>query len=135
MSSGYGNRLHPITGTWKQHTGVDLNANTGTPIHATGAGVVESAGWEGGYGNTVVINHGFGFKTRYGHCSKLNVYAGQKVVRGQEIALVGSTGNSVGPHVHYEVIVNGEFDNPAKYFILDLTPEEYGQMLYEAENR
>jgi len=135
LSSGFGNRLHPITGTWRMHTGVDLNANTGTPIHATGDGVVESAGWEGGYGYAVVINHGFGYKTRYGHCSKMNVKPGQKVVRGQEIALVGSTGDSIGPHVHYEVIVNGQCDNPVRYFILDLTPEEYGQMLYEAENR
>ena len=135
LSSGFGMRLHPIYGIFKPHTGVDLNANTGTPIYATGAGVVDAAGWDGGYGYRVVINHGFGYKTLYGHCSKINVTPGQKVVRGQEIALVGSTGASVGPHVHYEVIVNGQFDNPAKYFIMDLTPEEYGQMLYEAENR
>ena len=135
LSSGFGMRLHPIYGNFRMHTGVDLNANTGTPIYATGAGVVESAGWEGGYGNTVVIKHGFGYKTVYAHCSAIKVQTGQKVVRGQEIALVGSTGAATGPHVHYEVIVNGNFDNPAKYFILDLTPEEYGQMLYEAENR
>jgi len=135
MSSGYGMRFHPIYGGIRPHTGVDLNANTGTPIHATGAGIVESAKWEGGYGYAVVINHGFGYKTLYGHCSKMTVHPGQKVVRGQNIALVGSTGASRGPHVHYEVIVNGAYDNPVKYFFMGLTPEEYSQMLYEAENR
>ena len=135
LSSGYGMRHHPIYGVYKPHTGVDLNANTGTPIYATGAGVVEFADWRSGYGYAVIINHGFGYKTLYGHCSKMKVEPGQKVVRGQEIALVGATGAAIGPHVHYEVIVNGNYDNPVKYFIMDLTPEEYGQMLYEAENR
>ena len=135
LSSGFGMRIHPIYGNLRMHTGVDLNANTGTPIYATGAGVVESAGWESGYGYTVVIRHGFGYKSLYAHCSKIKVLPGQKVVRGQEIALVGSTGTATGSHVHYEVMVNGQVDNPAKYFIMDLTPEEYGQMLYEAENR
>jgi murein DD-endopeptidase MepM/ murein hydrolase activator NlpD len=135
LSSGYGMRLHPLYGIFKPHTGVDLNASNGTSIYATGAGVVETAGWEGGYGYTVIINHGFGYKTLYGHCSYIKVFPGQKVVRGQEIASVGTTGIATGPHVHYEVIVNGQYDNPAKYFLLDLTPEEYGKMLYEAENR
>jgi murein DD-endopeptidase MepM/ murein hydrolase activator NlpD len=135
LSSGYGLRLHPILGYLRPHTGVDLNANTGTPIYATGDGVVARADWQGGYGYAVVIDHGFGYKTLYGHCSEMLVRPGQKVVRGQKIALVGSTGLSGGPHVHYEVMVNDQYDNPAKYFILDLTPEEYGQMLYEAENR
>ena len=135
LSSGFGYRIHPIYGNLRMHTGVDLNANTGTPIYATGGGVVETAGWEGGYGYTVVIKHGFGYKTLYGHCSQIKVHIGQKVVRGQEIALVGDTGTATGSHVHYEVIVNGQVDNPAKYFILDLTPEEYGKMLYEAQNR
>jgi murein DD-endopeptidase MepM/ murein hydrolase activator NlpD len=135
VSSGFGMRLHPIYGNLRRHTGIDLNANIGTPIYATGGGTVESAGWEGGYGNAVVINHGFGYKTLYGHCQKMLVNPGQKIVRGQQIATVGTTGDATGPHVHYEVIVKGEVDNPAKYFFLDLTPEEYAQMLFEAENR
>ena len=135
LSSGFGMRVHPIYGSPKMHTGVDLNANVGAPIYATGAGVVESAEWQGGYGYAVVINHGFGYKTLYGHCSKMKVFPGQKIVRGQEIAFVGATGTATGSHVHYEVIVNGQHVNPALYFILDLTPEEYGKMLYEAENR
>ncbi|GHU69669.1 peptidase M23 [Bacteroidia bacterium] len=135
VGSGFGMRLHPIYGDFRMHTGIDLNALEGVPIYATGDGVVESSEWESGYGYAVVINHGFGYKTRYGHCSKLIAKAGQKVVRGQEIAKVGNTGASTGPHVHYEVIVKGQFDNPAKYFFLDLTPEEYDKMLFEAENR
>jgi murein DD-endopeptidase MepM/ murein hydrolase activator NlpD len=135
ISSGFGMRIHPIYGNARMHTGIDLNANVGTPIYATGNGTVESVGWDGGYGNAVVINHGFGYKTRYGHCSVIKVRAGQQVVRGQEIATVGATGDATGPHVHYEVIVNGKFDNPAKYFFMDLTPEEYDRMLFEAENR
>jgi murein DD-endopeptidase MepM/ murein hydrolase activator NlpD len=135
VGSGFGMRLHPIYGDFRMHTGIDLNAPEGVPIYATGNGVVESSEWESGYGYAVVINHGFGYKTRYGHCSKLIARAGQQVVRGQEIAKVGNTGASTGPHVHYEVIIKGQFDNPAKYFFMDLTPEEYDMMLFEAENR
>jgi murein DD-endopeptidase MepM/ murein hydrolase activator NlpD len=135
VSSGFGMRIHPIYGNARMHTGIDLNANPGTPIHATGNGVVESAEWDSGYGNSVVIDHGFGYKTRYGHCNELKVYSGQKVVRGQVIATVGSTGSATGPHVHYEVIVKGLYDNPAKYFFMDLSPKEYDQLMFEAENR
>ncbi|MDR0540640.1 MAG: M23 family metallopeptidase [Dysgonamonadaceae bacterium] len=135
MSSGFGMRIHPIYGNARMHTGIDLNANTGTPIYATGGGVVESAGWDGGYGYAVVINPGFGYKSRYGHCHTLIVRSGQKVVRGQEIATVGATGDATGPHVHYEVLVKNQFDNPAKYFFMDLTSEEYDRMLFEAESR
>lgn len=135
VSSGFGMRLHPIFGDMRMHTGIDLNAMEGTPIYATGGGVVEFTGWEGGYGNTVIINHGFGYKTRYGHCKQLKVRVGQKVVRGQLVATVGMTGTAKGYHVHYEVLVKGQYDNPAKYFFMDLTPEEYDKMLYEAEHR
>jgi murein DD-endopeptidase MepM/ murein hydrolase activator NlpD len=135
VSSGFGMRMHPIYGNARMHTGIDLNANVGTPIYATGGGTVETAEWEGGYGYAVVINHGFGYKTLYGHCNKMIVHPGQRVVRGQQIATVGTTGDATGPHVHYEVIVKGQVDNPAKYFFMDLTPEEYAQMLFEAENR
>lgn len=135
IGSGFGIRLHPIYGDFRMHTGIDLNAPIGTPIYATGNGVVESAEWESGYGYAVVIDHGFGYKTRYAHCSKLLVTAGQKVTRGKEIAKVGNTGASTGSHVHYEVMVKGQFDNPAKYIFMDSTPEEYDNMLFEAVNR
>ncbi|GHV10055.1 peptidase M23 [Bacteroidia bacterium] len=135
VSSGFGMRIHPIYGNVRMHTGIDLNAPVGTPIYATGDGTVESAGWEGGYGYSVVIDHGFGYKTRYAHDSSILVRVGQRVVRGQQIAKVGATGDATGPHVHYEVLVKGQVDNPAKYFFMDLTPEEYDKMLFEAENR
>jgi murein DD-endopeptidase MepM/ murein hydrolase activator NlpD len=135
IRSGFGMRMHPIYGRLRMHTGIDLNAPSGTPIYATGGGTIESTGWQGGYGYTVVIDHGFGFKSLYAHCQKMTVRAGQKVVRGQQVATVGITGDATGPHVHYEVILRGTADNPVKYFFLDLTPEEYDQMLFEAENR
>ncbi|GHT76474.1 peptidase M23 [Bacteroidia bacterium] len=135
ISSGFGYRIHPVYGKSMMHTGIDMNAEPGTPIYATGNGVVESAEWDSGYGYAVVINHGFGYKTRYGHCREMKVRPGQKVIRGQQIATVGQTGTATGPHVHYEVMVKGNFDNPAKYFFMDLTPEEYDRMLFEAENR
>jgi murein DD-endopeptidase MepM/ murein hydrolase activator NlpD len=135
VSSGFGMRIHPIYGNARMHTGIDLNANVGTPVYATGGGTVVSAGWDGGYGYSVLINHGFGYQTRYAHNSALLVKAGQQVVRGQQIAKVGATGDATGPHVHYEVLVRGQLDNPAKYFFMDLTPEEYDRMLFEAENR
>jgi len=134
-SSGFGMRVHPIWGDWRPHTGIDITADAGSPIYATGNGVVESASWEGGYGNAVVIDHGFGFKTRYGHCRELLVTPGQKVVRGQEIATVGMTGDASGNHVHYEVLVKGIPDNPAKYFFLGLSPKDYSEVLYISENR
>jgi murein DD-endopeptidase MepM/ murein hydrolase activator NlpD len=135
LSSGFGMRMHPIFGDLRGHTGVDLTAEAGSPIYATGDGIVESAGWDGGYGNCVVINHGFGYKSVYGHCKEMIVRTGQKVVRGQKIATVGMTGVASGNHVHYEVRVKDRPDNPAKYFFMDLSPEEYSEMLFIAENR
>ncbi|MDR1373308.1 MAG: M23 family metallopeptidase [Dysgonamonadaceae bacterium] len=135
ISSGFGMRLHPLWGDMRFHSGMDMNVKAGTPICATGNGTVESAGWEGGYGNRVVINHGFGYKTLYGHCKTMLVRPGQKVTRGQKIATVGMTGDASGNHVHYEVLVKGNHDNPAKYFFMDLTPEEYDEMMYISDNR
>jgi murein DD-endopeptidase MepM/ murein hydrolase activator NlpD len=135
ISSGYGMRIHPLYGDWRMHTGIDLNANAGSPIYATGDGTVEAVGWEGGYGNRVVINHGFGYQTLYGHCKAMSVRVGQKVKRGQTIATVGMTGDASGNHLHYEVILRGKFDNPTKYFFMDLTPEEYDEMMYISESR
>jgi len=134
-SSGYGYRIHPITGEWKMHTGIDITGEAGTPIHSTGDGVVEYASWKGEYGNCVVIDHGFGYESLYGHCKELLVRPGQKVVRGQKIATVGMTGVANGNHVHYEVLVKGKYDNPAKYFFMDLSPKDYDEVLFISENR
>jgi len=134
-SSGFGMRIHPLYGDWRMHTGLDISSDAGSLIFATGDGVVESAGWEGGYGNCVVINHGYGYKSLYGHCKELLVKAGQKVTRGQKIATVGMTGVASGNHVHYEVLVKGVPDNPAKYFFMELSPKDYDEVLFISENR
>jgi murein DD-endopeptidase MepM/ murein hydrolase activator NlpD len=117
-SSGFGVRFHPIYHTEKMHTGVDLAAPTGTPIYSAGSGTVVFAGWQHGYGNVVEIDHGYGYHTLYGHSSKLLVKVGDKVMRGDRIALVGSTGGSTGPHLHYETIVDSVKINPEP-FLLD----------------
>ena len=112
LTSGFGMRPHPIRGGMRAHSGVDLAAPYGSPIVATGDGVIGTAGWSGGYGLLVAISHGDGVQTRYGHMSRLNVAAGQEVRRGDVIGFVGSTGQSTGPHVHYEVRVDGVATNP-----------------------
>lgn len=115
ISSPYGYRKHPITGTNKLHSGIDYAAPHGTSIYAAEDGVVLTSGWVNGYGYTVTVNHGGGYVTLYAHCSKLLVSSGQKVTKGQTIAKVGSTGNSTGNHLHFEVKVNGKAQNPAGY--------------------
>ena len=116
MSSEYGYRTHPVTGVkYKFHSGVDLAAPQGTNVLAAEAGTVRMAGWNGGYGYCVIIDHGDGVATLYGHNSKLLVSAGQSVSRGQVIAKIGSTGVSTGPHLHFEVLINGSTTNPAPY--------------------
>lgn len=112
LTSGFGWRAHPIRGGMRAHAGVDLAAPYGSPIVATGNGVVGAAGWSGGYGLLVAISHGDGVQTRYGHMSRLAVAPGQQVSRGEVIGYVGSTGQSTGPHVHYEVRVNGAAIDP-----------------------
>jgi murein DD-endopeptidase MepM/ murein hydrolase activator NlpD len=134
IASGYGMRIDPIYKTVRFHAGMDFTAKVGTDIYATGDGTVTMAKWYSGYGNCVIINHGYGYETLYGHCEKILVREGQKVKRGEVIALVGSTGKSTGPHLHYEVKVKGQNDNPNKYYYMDLTPEEYAEMLQIAEN-
>ncbi|MEO6882521.1 MAG: peptidoglycan DD-metalloendopeptidase family protein [Bacteroidia bacterium] len=129
IGSGFGWRMHPIFKTMHFHTGVDLVAHEGTPIYASGDGVVEPlASTEDGYGNHVVIDHGYGYESLYGHMSKIIVQPGQKVKRGEVIGYVGSTGLSTGPHLHYEVIKNGERVNPVNFFYHDLTPAEFQQI-------
>ena len=136
--SGFGTRYHPILHYRRMHTGVDLSAKKGTPIYATGDGKVETAGRGGdqlsGYGICVVINHGFGYKTLYGHMNSVKVRSGQKVKRGELIGYVGSSGLASGPHCHYEVWLNGNRVNPVYYFYNDLTPQEYEQVI-EAANQ
>lgn len=115
ISSGYGWRIHPITGQRRFHDGLDIAANHGNPVYAYTDGRVVEAGWNGGYGNCVLIDHGNGLKTRYAHLSRIDVRVGQKVKVGQRIGAVGSTGNSTGPHLHFEVIKNGKTQNPLNY--------------------
>ncbi|MDL2309656.1 M23 family metallopeptidase [Parabacteroides sp. OttesenSCG-928-B22] len=133
-ASGYGPRIDPIYRVPRFHAGMDFSAKIGTEIYATGDGTITYAGWKQGYGNCIVINHGYGYETLYGHMNKFGVRVGQKVVRGQIIGEVGNTGKSTGPHLHYEVIVRGKHDNPAKYYFMDLTPEEYDRMIQIADN-
>jgi len=130
VPSGFGWRTDPIYKTGEFHPGLDFTANTGTEIYATGDGVVTTAdAVMQGYGNHVVINHGFGYQTLYGHMSRMAVKVGQKVKRGELIGYVGSTGRSTGPHVHYEVIKNGEKINPINFFFSDLSPADYNQLI------
>lgn len=116
VSSPYGYRIHPIYGTRKLHTGTDFPVATGTPIYAAADGRVITSSYYGGYGNCVIIDHGGGMTTLYAHNSSLLVSVGQSVKRGQQIAKAGSTGNSTGPHCHFEVRINGATTNPANYF-------------------
>ncbi|HTA28070.1 MAG TPA: M23 family metallopeptidase [Bacteroidia bacterium] len=129
MLSGFGMRIHPIYKTLRMHTGIDFAAPLGTPVYATGDGVVETADdLDRGYGNHVVINHGFGYESLYGHLSRMAAKVGEKVKRGQIIGYVGSTGESTGDHLHYEVIKNGVKVNPISYFFNDLSPDEFKQI-------
>lgn len=128
MASGFGYRLHPIYKTYKMHEGIDFTAPTGTPIYATGNGRVITAGPDRGYGNCVVISHGFGYQTLYGHMYRIKTRVGQQVKRGELIGYVGNTGLSSGSHLHYEVIRNGKKINPINYFFNDLTEAEYQNM-------
>jgi murein DD-endopeptidase MepM/ murein hydrolase activator NlpD len=118
LSSAFSSmRAHPILHIARPHEGIDVSAPMGSPIEAPAAGVVVDAGWETGYGNTITINHGFGIVTKFAHASKLLVKTGQRVARGQRIALVGSSGLATGPHLHYEVHVNGRPVDPLKYVL------------------
>jgi murein DD-endopeptidase MepM/ murein hydrolase activator NlpD len=135
LASGFGMRIHPIYKIAKMHTGLDFTADIGTEIYATGDGVIESIESKfSGYGNHVIINHGFGYESLYAHMSRIAVTAGQKVRRGQIIGYVGNTGASTGPHLHYEVMKNGEKVDPSFYFYNDITPEQYEAMLKRSAN-
>lgn len=135
LASGYGMRIHPVYKTERMHHGVDFTAPTGTPIYATGNGVIQRAERNRhGYGLMVEIDHGFGYSTLYAHMDEIKVRAGQEVKRGEVIGSVGSTGVSTAPHLHYEVHRNGRTVNPVPYFYNDLTPEEF-EIIIERASR
>ena len=133
-ASGYGTRIDPIYGTPRFHSGMDFSANPGTDVYATGDGTVVKMGWETGYGNTIIIDHGFGYRTWYAHLRDFRTKVGKRVVRGEVIGGVGSTGKSTGPHLHYEVHVKGKVVNPINYYFMDLSAEDYDRMIQIAEN-
>lgn len=135
VASGYGWRVDPIYKTKKMHWGLDFTADIGTEVYATADGVVEEVtvnSW--GYGKEIVINHGFGFKTRFAHLSKFNVKKGQTIKRGEVIGYVGNSGKSTGPHLHYEVEQNGQKVNPIGFFHSDLTPEQFEEIIQLSNN-
>lgn len=130
IASGFGYRIDPVYGTPKLHKGLDFTAPQGTPIYATGDGRVTTAGYDqGGYGNHVIINNGYGYKTLFGHMVRIKAKVGQYVKRGEVIGWVGSTGKSTGPHCHYEVHINGREVDPIYFFYNDLTPEQFDRIL------
>ena len=134
VASGYGMRIDPVYHVRRFHQGMDFTAPTGTEVFATGNAKVEFAGWKQGYGNTVILDHGYGYKTLYAHLYKILVRKGQRVRRSDVIALVGNTGKSTGPHLHYEVRLNGRAVDPRNYYFYDLSPEEYDQMIQLSNN-
>ena len=134
VASGWGFRVHPIYHTRKFHYGMDFTAPTGTEVMATGQARVSFVGWKQGYGNTVILDHGFGYQTLYAHLFKSLVRVGQKVSRGDVIALVGNTGMSVGSHLHYEVHLRGTPVDPRNYYYIDLSPEDYDRMIQLSNN-
>jgi len=129
LSSTFGGRRDPVHGGWRRHEGIDLATKIGTPTYATGDGVVENVKYQFyGYGNEIIINHGYGYKTRYAHLNAVNVAVGMKVKRGDLVGEVGNTGKSTGPHLHFEVLYKGNPVNPQHYFDLGMSPVEYKAM-------
>jgi murein DD-endopeptidase MepM/ murein hydrolase activator NlpD len=130
FASGFGYRIHPIYKTRKMHTGIDLSAPRGAAVYATGDGEVVKAGKStGGYGNMIIIDHGFGYKTLYAHLHTVDVSKGKTIKRGEKIGTVGNTGRSIAPHLHYEVRFHDKPVDPVNYYFNDLSPEEYEQMI------
>ena len=134
IASGYGWRVDPVYNTRRFHEGMDFTAPTGTDVYATGNGTVAFSGWRQGFGNVVIIDHGFNYETYYAHLSKSLVREGQRVIRGDIIALVGNTGKSTGPHLHYEVHFKGAPVDPRNFYFMDLSPEDYDRMVQLANN-
>jgi murein DD-endopeptidase MepM/ murein hydrolase activator NlpD len=130
IASGFGYRIDPVLKYRKAHMGMDFTAPQGTPIYATADGVVTDAGFNtGGFGNRVVINHGFGYETLYGHMYRIKARVGEQVKRGQVIGYIGSTGKSTGPHCHYEVHRRGVPQDPIYYFYNDISPAQFDRIV------
>jgi len=134
VASLFGMRNHPTLGIWRMHEGVDLTAPTGTAVYASGNGTISFSGTQGGYGQLVEVNHGHGYTTRYAHLSTRYVEKGEKVTRGQVIGEVGSTGESTGPHLHYEVRYRNNPVNPIHYFDKDMSEESYREVMEQIEH-
>lgn len=134
MASGYGVRIDPVYHVRRFHAGIDFAAPTGTEVMATADGTVVFVGWRQGYGNTVVVDHGYGYTTLYAHLYKAVARRGQRVHRGDIIALLGNTGKSTGPHLHYEVRIADKPVDPRNYFFYDLSPEDYDRMIQISTN-
>lgn len=130
----FGPRVDPVYGHRAMHKGMDFSGNIGTPIYATGTGTVVIPSGYSGYGKQVMIDHGFGYKTRYAHLSKILAKPGQKVVRGEQIAEMGNTGKSVGPHLHYEVIYRGTAVNPVNYFSQEMSAADFQSIIESAKD-
>lgn len=135
IGSGFGQRFHPILNFTRLHKGIDFHSSTGTPVHASADGTIVKAEYSSTFGNVVQINHEFGVSSLYAHLHKINVKVGQKIKRGENLGQVGNTGLSVGPHLHYEVHLNGVEVNPVNYFFNDLTPAEYEKVVEVAEQQ
>lgn len=135
VASGYGWRTDPVYHTRRFHAGMDFTAPIGTDVYATGNAKVTFTGWKQGYGNCVIIDHGFNYETLYAHLSKSLVRKGQNVKRGDVIALVGNTGKSTGPHLHYEVHYKGHAVDPRNFYFQDLSPEQYDRMIQLSNNQ
>ncbi len=132
LHTTYGSRFHQILGYVREHKGLDLTADVGTPVYAAGDGRVEKAYYSQSYGNVIYLDHVYGYETRYAHLSKFNVKQGQRVKRGDLIGFVGNTGLSKGPHLHYEVLFQGQHVNPINFFQRDLSNTEYQRLIEEA---
>ena len=131
LHTTFGERRHPVLGYVRDHKGLDFTADVGTPVYATGDGVVETAYFSESFGNVIFIDHNFGYQTRYAHLSRFNVRKAQKIKRGDIIGFVGDTGLSRGPHLHYEVLYNGLQINPINFFQRDLSNKEYEKLVEE----
>ena len=130
IASGFGHRIHPIYKIPKMHRGIDFSAPVGTPVYATGDGVVKTVIRSGrGLGNQIIIDHGYGYTTLYASMDELDVRQGAQVKRGDQIGTVGDTGLSVAPHLHYEIHMNGDPMNPINYFFLELSPDDYDRLI------